>query len=889
MNKRIVLVSSEECHDYVGLYGLKLDCGVYTLELLEKMDEEQRNNLLTLGEGDGAVLVGAKAFSYLREKYHFGIRGENYFDCSRIYRVSLEGGAYVRCAVDVQQALIPGLLEDFMSPNFTREVNYLDFKWCVIHTVTDALRYLDYIDSLPLDTDFGFDYETSGMPMEKVFFVSGFAISTAKEAVFISLTDLRHEVGESSEGYRAVLDKLAKFLSKRMKHIWTYNLQFEYQVSHRIMGVDLYELSDASVVNVLDGLHEKNYSLKWTAQRVLGVKVWDSDFDRLSDLIEHMLLEEVGKLKKDIHLELRVTPENFTNTPEWKEICKRYPGYEDEFKELILEYWGNQFMPIPSEILGKYCCLDSFYTLMIYLKKKSEYTEECFNVFLDNLRLGARLMSHGHYIDEPFRLRFEKYCKEMMAWSSTWATRALCWIKMQKHQSLATNIKRYKPIAVKLLEEGNFFQGNITEILKYILTNNLDYLDSTETGLNEGGLVMKYGQEFGEKFVDFVRQTASEVKLKGKIDEGIIRKKKFLGVLAEKTMHLFGIDSLKFDSDGKVNKKHIELEKYMYYRKIYTELEKINKKQLKDIHNIPEKIYIFGKKMDLLEYSKFLSDNYFMCLSPEQNDKIIYDMMVNPIIPGLKGKTAFLAAMSESIQQLPETTKFYSSRGITDIDEGYQEMLSEWKKYYDSNGEYESSLYPKKVFDLAFEFYGSPKLGKKVSVKGVETVLYQTADKVKEIWTDFLGFNTQTQLFPEYQGDYLNYESPFDPEVDLSNDFYFMRKFTLNYLIYKKHAKMLSVYVGPDGMFNKRAKWVIEDEHHIPIRDADPDEPGAVKKNFTPYEVLKKSSKRWSSSFHTIPSHSPVKNCLIPAPIRNKNGNIIYGGDDQLLTYFDIN
>ena len=116
-----------------------------------------------------------------------------------------------------------------------------------------------------------------------------------------------------------------------------------------------------------------------------------------------------------------------------------------------------------------------------------------------------------------------------------------------------------------------------------------------------------------------------------------------------------------------------------------------------------------------------------------------------------------------------------------------------------------------------------------------------------------------------------------------------MRKFTLNYLIYKKHAKMLSVYVGPDGMFNKRAKWVIEDEHHIPIRDADPDEPGAVKKNFTPYEVLKKSSKRWSSSFHTIPSHSPVKNCLIPAPIRNKNGNIIYGGDDQLLTYFDIN
>ena len=137
-------------------------------------------------------------------------------------------------------------------------------------------------------------------------------------------------------------------------------------------------------------------------------------------------------------------------------------------------------------------------------------------------------------------------------------------------------------------------------------------------------------------------------------------------------------------------------------------------------------------------------------------------------------------------------------------------------------------------------------------VVGVKATLYEVADKVKDIWTDFAGFNCQTQFFPEYAKDYENYESPFDPILDLSDEFYFMRKFTINYLVFKKHAKMLSVYAGEDGMFNKRAKYVIEDEHHIPIRDADPDEPGAVKKNFTPYEVLMKSSKRWSSRHHSL-------------------------------------
>ena len=90
-------------------------------------------------------------------------------------------------------------------------------------------------------------------------------------------------------------------------------------------------------------------------------------------------------------------------------------------------------------------------------------------------------------------------------------------------------------------------------------------------------------------------------------------------------------------------------------------------------------------------------------------------------------------------------------------------------------------------------------------------------------------------------------------------------------------------------MFKKNNKFVIEDENHLPIREADPDEPGAVEKCFVKYQVNEKSSKRWSSGFHTITSHSDCKDILIAPPSWDENGNIIYGGSDQMLTYFDIN
>ena len=113
--------------------------------------------------------------------------------------------------------------------------------------------------------------------------------------------------------------------------------------------------------------------------------------------------------------------------------------------------------------------------------------------------------------------------------------------------------------------------------------------------------------------------------------------------------------------------------------------------------------------------------------------------------------------------------------------------------------------------------------------------------------------------------------------TDLGN-FGMMRKLVLHIMFYKKYRKMRTAYTDDGSMFEATDRKVIVDPGTLmPIRDAAPGgEPGEVTKMFPHYEVMKKETKRWSSGYHTIISHSDVKD-VIAAPT------------GYLLTYFDIN
>lgn len=861
MCRRITLIDQNETKDYTRYYGSNLGNEIYTLQGLESMPKYEKERILKIGNNDAVLLVGAEPFKYLQEYYHFGIRNENYFDCSKLRRLSIEGGAFVKCISGFPE---DSVIQDFMSPEFTTHRDFSWFRHKVLHTYQETLKFLEWIKCLPLNEPLGFDYEASGMPLDKWFEISGASLCNNLFGAFISFTDLRRY--SIKEEYEHTLEIFREILETRMNNIWVFNQQYEFQVSHRMLKfVDLYNLCDAGIINVLDGNHLKKYSLKWTAQNVIEATVWDTDFDRLGDLLDKMYFDTVGKTKKERKKVLKVTPDNYKNTPEWEMICSLYPNYIQEFETLISEYFGCPFMNIPSDILGYYCNLDAFYTLQIYLARKDTYSEEAFQTFLDNSRLGARLHSSGLYIDEPYRLRYQKECHKMMAWGITYTATARCMIKMKKHSKLMADIKKYNQTCRILLENNNFFNGNSLEITKFILTNNIDSMDAYETGLNEWSLLMTYGENFAEKFIDIVKESMIETKFKGKIDQGISRKKKILGIISEKLSLLLGLDKIK------ISERHLELEKYLYYERAYLELCNISRNQLNDINNIPDTIRGFGQEFNLLDYSTFISNNYFKCKSPIENDEIVDEMYKL-----YQKESSFIAALSESIQQLPGDKKedFFKNLGINNIGDAFNHFMYEWEKYCNipEDGIYQG-VYPIKIFNLALQFWKG----------GIDVETAKDVHPVKDVWADFIGFTTQTQFFNELNSQYDLYSIPFQ-EQDLQENFYFMRKFTINYLLYKKYAKVLSTYI--DGMFKANNKWVIEGEDHIPIREADPGEPGAVEKCFVHYEVNTKSSKRWSSGFHTIISHSDLKDCIIPPYHYDEYGNRVDEGFVE--TYFDI-
>ena len=122
-------------------------------------------------------------------------------------------------------------------------------------------------------------------------------------------------------------------------------------------------------------------------------------------------------------------------------------------------------------------------------------------------------------------------------------------------------------------------------------------------------------------------------------------------MLSQKIIPLIGLDKIK------INNKHIELEKYLYYERAYNELMNISRTQLNDINNIPKTIRGFGIEFTNLEdYANYVSDNYFKSRSPEQNSELCLEFAEL-----YRAESAYLAAILESTQQL-DNTKTLKSR-----------------------------------------------------------------------------------------------------------------------------------------------------------------------------------------------------------------------------------
>ena len=845
MNKRIVLVDDEKVsfNDFIGI-GLET---VKTITELEEADPVSVKDLMSIGKGDGIMVIGPKAFEFLKQFYHLGVRGENYYDCSILRRLGMEGGGFVKVFHE-EDELSSEDVEFFNSPDFCKTREFPDYKWEVVKTYERALVFLDFFYNLKKGTLIGFDYETSGMAMERIFKITGAAFALAYQgmnvAVFFSFMEL--EKNCTPEQFQNFRNRFKAILVKHHENMWVYNMAFECQVTWREFGVEL-TFNDASVFNYEDGLHQKNFSLKWTAQRLLGggdkyhlpgiaegpgIEPWDTDFDKLEEAFSRLYwinTYEKGK-KKPVGKEFKCSEYDWEYQPEWKEIRTLYPGYDDEFRRLVNENFGNPFLNMPADILGKYCCLDSFYTVLIAMENLPRYSPLCHETFQNNLHIYSMTERGGLFIDDDYRKKYERYCEKMMLWGILYVSTYRVKREYEILKGKAANINKYPKFSKLLIEKGEFCGGDPALISRNLLAQNVDPYDNYDTGLDEGNLVMKYGNEFASRLVDIVKESIEDTKFKGKIDGTVARKKKLLGSVSEKLKDLLEIDKIKF------GKRHDNLESLLRYERSYKELMSVWK-QVPNIDNVPDFIYWRGKKCPVLEVAESISEDYYRCSSPIDNVKYEQEF-----ISEYKLETTFLATIGRDVNKLSGEKKFYENLGIKTPSEALSHFGSQCQIYYKNLNSKTGvclwpddikSDYPISTFELFKELYDNPE-----------------HDFITETWGDWAGYDKQLDFFPELVESEVKIIGENWKESDTELDpFTRMRKLLVAILLYKKYNKILGTYICDTGIFSRNNKYVIE-KGLMPIRDAEKEEPGAVKKSFVRYEVLHKTTKRSSGPFH---------------------------------------
>lgn len=624
-----------------------------------------RNGVLRLEDGDRALIVGKNAWDILCMLYHNGLRNENGFDASRLDRLGLNCGAFLKVLwKDKDYGMDKVDIGYFISPEFIKKWDYSGFKSAVTHTYDDALRYLAFFDSL--NDEFGYDFETSGLPTEPDFFITGCAVTTDKYGVFFSFTDIKR--ASTKEQYQDFLRRFSDLSVRHQSGIWAYNLQFEQQVNFREFGTDL-ELCDSAVYNIIEGFHGKRYSLKWTAQRVMnkrgmansGILSWDDSFDELNNLFSQMywrVIPDPNNPKESIKVP-NCTIDNFESTREFQDILKLYPGYDDEFKMLIREYFGNTFANIPSDILGKYCLLDAYHTLMIRKILKDDYSETCVDIYLDNVRLGASLHSGGMYKDIEYHARYQDQCNKMKAYGITYSATVYAKLRLDYYRSITKDIDKYNDSCKLLLGRGEFLKGDTIKIAKHIISNNLS--DLYDSGLDEPTVYDTYGEEIYNALVEGLKDTNT------KAEDSMMRKKKVFVPIAERLTDALGLRSLHPDEN---------IERYMYYDVAYKEFMNIWRNQMTDIYHIPNEFTFLGVKYNIREYSDKIKDDYFPCTSPKE-----YDVILRFLMDRYKIESSFLSMIYNNLNKIEIKKIFDTIYAGMNIDQAFQHFVTNISTY----------------------------------------------------------------------------------------------------------------------------------------------------------------------------------------------------------------
>lgn len=758
----------------------------------------------------------------------------------------------------------------------------------IIRDKEDLINSFDYFINQDKGRRFGFDYETcGGFPFDSPHF-SPMGLGIADLDGNCAYFDIEY-IRDNTDYYQLFIDKLIEFLRKHGDQCYTYNVGFELRVTY-LLTKDMYPLQDSATINKLEGDVDYNMSLKYTAMRHCKVASWDDDFELMQELLSH-IMNNPDMFDPDMYNPEwpTYTLDNYTECPEWKEMNELFPGNEQEFHRLVKKYWGDIFGGIPSEILGKYCCRDAYYTLLLRLKSDEiGYTDDAWNCFNSNLRLGAHLNMNGAYIDEDYRRWMHKVGHNICAYGALNMSKVYVKMEMEK---LGDFEMVEIPEITNMLKKGLDFT-NSKEFLKFFLDENY------ETGINMELAYEIMGPELTELVIEIIKQYYD------KLEYGCFRTRKVFNhideVLRERWNYELGTNSIKVNFNQQSYEIKSDFQNIIYEYQLLDNQKLINHylSQLDPEKPVSTVTNLKGETVTTEELESY-ANSVFNMNSPVEIKAFLchYLQRMRRVIYMCKDEAAVFEHIKDGVvvDRTPEQwAELYTTapnlkceRTMHYIYKKYEQVLRnvpeleaaiiEFDKYHNyllllfkltQGGNFDAFARDlEQAYGLTREIKEDKR---KLDEEGMTLLLWSfETDESNWIlsglmWGIFLECE-DSELVDWYYDNLTSFDIE---EVSLQG----LAKLAYCYKATRKYNKVLTTYI--DGMLVDTARHAAEyDEFGMcPQRW---DGAGTAWKAYPRFDVCQKKSKRWASNWHTIPSKDECKRVVTTPP-------------GFLMSYFDI-
>lgn len=681
--------------------------------------------------------------------------------------------------------------------------------------------------------DIGMDFETSALSDDPDMEVIGVGLALSDRGCYIDWRLLKLEDEKRFES--EFLPAFKRLLDKKHREIIVFNYSFEMQVCYRLFQVH-YKFIDSGIYRRIDGLHEGyNWSLKYTAQYYLKVGNWDADYDKLMKKLtaDELILKDRGYLEATLEAETDYDRKTILEFLKWYDL-----GYQSEFTV------------IPTSLIGKYCILDAYYTLKIHELKKMEYSDLCIDVFNANNKFAARItppLLNVELADRFTHESYDKWIKYSLILAFYYLDKSITTLKKSKVQAYNKSSKSIQ----KLLNK----RYNLTSV--YYLGKDF-LMDVFEEGADDNLNTGLLYELFGSSYLLFA-ETLTTILPKDWTWDGISRKRNIITAVGKELIDTLDVTLEELEEINEVGYFKSAIEDIKRIAKEYESSSWANK-TIEDKRGIKARILKIWKLSsndeiykyrDLRHYSDYFKKIMDVC---EWKGHIYnFEAIDYNINKTVSNDLTHLNSLEEVLDEIDKVKTVGKKADYKKVDEIYK------KKSDDKEGDI-------KKHDIRLLFRDG-------SIKVSEIVEQEADNYVQSMFSrPFDDIVKEYETNPRYLDCFVPYACRG----------------------YAKYEKLLTSYLESYFVPNFYCE---SDNLMVPKPETVNNEGIGQPRHRFRWGVNSKDTKRWDSDFHTIPSDSITKRCIMAPPgsyfsyfdiaAAEVRSIAYYSQDPVLMHYFD--